>query len=517
MSRKWAARGLIAAAVLGAFTLSACSGPAGGTTPTTQQSTATPVAGGTMTVGLDREVPSLDPAAGAIGQQPLFILANALYEPLMKPGKGGTVIPGLATSVEADPTGTTWTIELPAGLTFSDGSPLTATSIKQYFEHLVDPETKSASAGQLAQVKDMAVESDTVLTLTLHQPNADFSAQFARGLGMIASTTATDEFGFPLGAGPYKVEKFVGGDSITVTRNDEYKGSEPAYLDSIVYSMMPDSESRLQSLQAGDVDLMWSEVASHFEQARSNDALAVHAAPAAMTSIVLNLANPKFADLEVRHALAQAIDRDAVNTVVNLGEGTTVDNPYALLGELAPEIMYPKYDPAAAKQVLEGRDLAFELTVNNRTETVQRGTVLKDMLAEVGVTVTLKPLEAAEYGATLGAQDFEAADFVTSLFADAAGGRLVARSEAPVNFGAYSNPAADAALDAAAANTNVAERAADLKAVSQNLADNLPLLWLTASNAGFVSKAEVAGMPDLTGISLVSVQPASIGWAEAQQ
>lgn len=514
MSRNWATRGLAAVAVIGALTLSACSTPAGEAAPGATAPT-TPTEGGTLAVGLDREVPSLDPAAGALTQQPLFIVANALYEPLLKPGPGGTVVPGLATSVTSDAAGSVWTITLPEGLTFSDGSPLTADSVRLHLERLNDPATKSAAAAQTGQIEGMDVQGDTVLVLTLKSPNADFNAQFARALGMITSTIAQDAFGFPLGAGAYRVEKFVGGDSLTVTRSENYGGSEPAYLDSITYRMMPDAESRLQSLQAGDVDLMWTEVTSQFKQARDDSSLAVHAAPAAMSSIILNLQDPAFADLEVREALAQAIDRDAVNTVINLGEGTPVDNPYALLGDLAPSIGYATYDVAAAKKVLEGRNLAFELTVNNRTETVQRGTVLKDMLAEVGVTVTLKPVDPAEFGSMLGAHDFQAVDFVTSIYADASGGRLTARTGSPYNFGGYSDPATDAALDAAAAETDPAARAALLDTVAQNLAAALPTLWLTANNAGFIAKAGVAGMPDLAGYSLISVQPAGIGWSEA--
>ncbi|MEV8338219.1 ABC transporter substrate-binding protein [Leucobacter sp. NPDC077196] len=516
MSRKWAARGLAAVSVIGALTLTACSADAAGSAPS-GASSAAPVEGGAMSIGLDREVPSLDPADGAIVQQPVFVVANAIYEPLLAPGPGGTMVPGLAESVTADATGLTWTIELPEGLAFSDGSPLTADSVKLHLERLNDPATQSAAAAQTAQITEMQVESDTTLVLTLTAPNADFDAQFARALGMVTSTTANDEYGFPLGAGPYQVEKFVGGDSIIVVRNENYGGDKTGHLDEIAYRMMPDAESRLQSLQAGDLDLMWTEVTSQFQQARDDASLTVHAAPAAVSSIMLNLQSPKFADHDVREALAQAIDRDAVNAVVNLGEGTPVDNPYALLGDLAPDVDYPQHDVAAAKQVLEGKNLAFDLTVNNRTETIQRGTVLKDILSEVGVTVTLKPVDPAEFGAVLGANDFEAVDFVTSIYSDASGGLLTSRTGSPYNFGGYSDTSADEMLDAAAGETDAAERAVLLQGVAQNLADNLPTLWLTANNAGFIAQAEVAGMPNLDGFSLISVQPAEIGWREAQQ
>ena len=516
MSHQWAVRGLAAVAIVGALALSGCSaGAAPDATP--ESVSAAPVDGGRLTVGLDREVPSLDPAAGAIGQQPLFVFANAVYEPLMKPAPGGAVEPGLASSLVSDVTGAEWTLTLPDDLTFSDGSPLTAESVRLYLAHLADPAAGSAAIGQASQIAEMRTEGTTTLVMTLALPNADFDGQFARALGMIASTTATDAFGFPLGAGPYRVDKFVPGDSVTVVRSDNYAGAETPHLDEIVFTMMPDAETRLQSLQAGDIDIMWTEVTSQFQQARGDGNLAVHAVPAAVSSIVLNLQNPKFADLEIRTALARAIDRDAVNAVVNLGEGTLVDSPYALLGDLAPQVDYPAYDLDAARAVLEKAGLSFELSVNNRTETIQRATVLKDMLAAVGVEVSIKPVEPATFGTMLSTHDFEAVDFVTSLYADASGGRLSARSGSPYNFSGFADADVDAALDAASATTDPSRRAAELKTVAQTLVTDLPVLWLTASNAGFIGRSDVAGFPDLTGMTLVSVQPAQLGWTEAQR
>lgn len=514
MSPRWITRSLTAAALVGALALTGCASGSSGTTSTSGAAATGEIQeGGTATIALDREVATLDVASGTITQQPLLILANALYEPLMKPAPGGTYEPDLAESFEPDETAAVWTLTLPEGLTFSDGSPFTAESVKAHLERLADPASGSSFVAQASQITDMAVESDTVLVMTLAAPNADFVAQFARGMGMVVSTTAKDAFGFPLGAGPYQVEDFVSGDSVTVVRNENYQG-EPGHLDEIVYKMMPDADTRMQSLQAEDVDVTWSEVTSQFVQARSDEALSVHTAPAAVATIVLNMDSPKFADVEVRHALAQAIDRDAINAVVNLGEGTTVDSPYSLLGDLAPEIDYPEYDPDAARKVLEGKNLTFSLSVTNRSDTLQRATAIKDMLSEVGVTVELDPLEAAAFGEALSTRSFEAADFITSIFSDPSGGAFVAGSESQLNFTGYANDEVNEAIARSNAMIDRADRVDDLTIISQDLADDLPFLWLTAANAGYISSADLVGMPDLEGITLISIQPADLAWTE---
>jgi peptide/nickel transport system substrate-binding protein len=504
-------RGPLAAAVLvGALSLSACA--------TSSPDASTPAAavsateGGDLTIALDRELPTLDVTNGVIAQQPILILSNALYEPLMTPGVGGAVEPGLAESLESDGTGAAWTLTIPEGVTFSDGSALTGDDVKAHIERLQDPANKASAAGQAAQITAITVVDDTTVEFTLAAPNVDFASLFARNLGMVASTEAVDEFGFPLGAGPYKVSEFVAGDSVTLVRNENYFG-EPGLLDTATFLMMPDADSRYQSLQSGDVDLIWTEVTSQFQQARDDSALAVHTSPAAVSALVLNLDKPVFADVEVRTALAQAIDRDAVNAVVNLGEGVTVDSPYALLGDLAPEVDYPEYDVDAAAEVLEGRGVSFSLTVENRPDTLQRATAVQDMLGEVGVTVEIVPVESASFGATLGSGEFEAADLITSIFSDAAGGSLIAASTGAYNFMNYAKDTVDAALKAASVATESDARAGELATASQQLAEDLPLLWLTASNAGFISSADVAGIPDLTGRTLISVQLGDMGWA----
>ena len=508
MNRRRASFALIAATIVGALTLSACSSPATSASPTLAAAVAS---GGTLTVALDRELATLDASTSVMGQQPVRLLANALYQPLMAPAEGGTFTPGLAKSLQSDETATHWTLTLPEGVTFSDGSPLTTASVKANIEHLADPATKSPAAAQAARIAGMTLTNDTTMVFDLTAPNADFASQLARTLGMVTSTTAKDKFGFPLGAGPYEVDSFTPGDSVTVVRNKNYWGEAPA-LDSMTFRMMPDADSRFQSLKSGDVDLIWTEVASQFEQARSDSALAVHVAPAAVSALQLNLSNPKFADVKVRTALAQAIDRDAVNAVVNLGEGTTVDSPYSLLAD-APTIDYPKYDVDAAKKVLEGAGLSFSISADNSPDSIQRATVIKDMLTAVGVDVEIVPVDGAGFGTALAAKDFEAAVLVTSIFSDPSGGALVATSTGQYNFTGYNNADVDKLLGSASALNNGADRTKLLTDASQTLAKDLPMLWLTAGNAGFIGSAKVAGFPDVSKLTLVSVQPGQIGWA----
>ncbi|WP_430591382.1 ABC transporter substrate-binding protein [Humidisolicoccus flavus] len=474
------------------------------------QSAPVAAAGGSITIGLDREIQKIDPTEGLLGQQPILILTNGIYPALMAPVDAGDVEPHMAESFEANEDGSVWTLRIPSDLTFSDGSALTATEIVAHVERLADPNSGSSTAGQAAQIAAMTAPDATTVVFELVQPNAGFSALFARQLGMIASTQASDEFGFPLGAGPFVVDKFSAGDEIVVTPSKHYWGDAPL-LESISYQMMPDADSRFQSLKSGEVDIMWTEVTSQFQEARNDSNLAVHAAPAAVSSILLNFSNEQFNDPDIRLALAHAIDRDAINAVVNLGEGVPVDSPFSLLGELAGEADYPEYDVERARELLAGKNVSFSLTVENRTDTVQRATALQSMFADAGVTVDIVPVDSANFGTTLMSGDFDAADFTTSVFSDPAGAGLLFVDGGPYNFTGYANPAVDAAISAGNASTDPSERAEQFQIVTDSLAADLPALWLTASNAGVITGADIAGIPDLSKRTLISINPALLG------
>ncbi|MCH3975470.1 ABC transporter substrate-binding protein [Bifidobacterium tibiigranuli] len=491
-------------------------GSSGTSSDSTNSSTSSvaPRQGGNLTIGLDREVQTLDIASSITTQQPLLILSTAVYEPLMKAGKDGSVEPDMAKSLTSDATATQWKLTLRDGLKFSDGTPLTSKEVVAHIKRLGDPATKSSAMAQVAQIKQMDTPDAATVTFALARPNADFAAQFTRALGMIESTTAKDPFGFPLGAGPYQVSDFTPGSSVKLTKNANYWGDKP-YLDTVTYKMIPDADSRFQSLKSGDIDLMWSESASQFQEAAKDSSLKVMKAPASMSMVLLNLKDAQLADASVRKALAQAIDRKALNAVVNLGEGKPIDNPYALLGGVAPkDANYPQYDLNAAKSVLESKHIKLTLNCENRPDTVQRATALKDMLGKAGVDITVTPVESANYTSQLMSGKFQMADFVTSVLSDPSGAQYLFTSKGPYNFTGYANTTVDSAIAAASATTDESKRAAAFATASKALGKDVPVLWTTATNAGFIMSNKIAAFPDISHNTLIEAQAGKIALGE---
>lgn len=474
---------------------------------------ASAVKGGNVTIALDREIPNIDPKENLIGQQPILILANAVYEPIMRIADGGALEPVKAQSFNPGADAATWTLVLKDGLTFSNGDPLNADAVIKHLQRLADPNVGSSSAGNMKQITSMSAKDALTVEFKLQTPNADFAGLFARQMGMVAHPSAVDQFKFPLGAGAYVVTGFQAGNQIELSRADKYTGGEPGVADKLVYKMLPDADSRFSALKSGDVDLVWSEVTKQMEQARKDKNLKVDAAPAAVASLLMNQANAALKDVQVRKAIIQAIDRSALLAAVNQGEGIVVDNPYSLMTTLAPKVDYPAYDEAGASSVLKPKALKLKMIVENRTDTMQRATAVQAMLAKAGVSVEVSPIESANFASTLKAGDFDLADLVTSVFGDANGANLIFNSKGAFNFTKYSNPTVDAELAASAATTDQAERKEHFKNVADAITTDCAVARYTASNAGVISSNKVAGIPDVSKMTLVSINPKTIGRA----
>ena len=133
------------------------------------------------------------------------------------------------------------------------------------------------------------------------------------------------------------------------------------------------------------------------------------------------------------------------------------------------------------------------------------------MLSKVGVAIELSPIESANFIPTLAAGDFDLADFVTSVFSDATGATLLFSSEGLFNVSHYSNVTIDTELAAASTTTDTSERAERFQKVADAMVADSAVAWFTAANAGVISSQSVTGIPDVSKLTLVSINPKTIG------
>ncbi|MFF7455370.1 ABC transporter substrate-binding protein [Kitasatospora sp. NPDC008115] len=469
------------------------------------------VDGGTLRIGLDRPFAKLDPADSSLTSMPQMILANALYDPLMVNGDNGAVQPYLAKSFTPNADGTAWTLELREGVTFSDGKPLDAQAVVDHVTRLGKPEAKCSCVADVATIGAMTVNSPTSLGFTLKAPNAAFPGLFTRSLGYISEAPAAPDAP-AVGSGPYTVESVQPGVSVTLNRNPSYWGAK-GHADKLVYKVLPDSDSRYQSLRSGDADLVWGETPSQLKQAAA-DGLRAVTGPGSTSTVLFNTKAAPFDDPKVRKALQHAVDRSAVEKIVYLDQGKVSDGPIASASpyRAAGAAEYPAHDPAKARALLAEAghsDLSFEYLVDSRPEGQQRATVLQQMFAEAGVKMTIKPLEPAGLNTAMFQRKFQVMDFVTSMFGDADGALAnLYLPDGPYNFTGWNSPKAAQAIAAGRSTLDPAQRARSYQEAAQEVVAEAPMLFLTENQVGLLASAKVGGLPDVSKRTVVNVSPA---------
>ena len=305
----------------------------------------TPVAGGTLRVGLDADVDGLNPTASALAVAGLT-MASAVFDPLFSFDAEGNVVPYLAESIEASADFMVWTMKLRAGVTFHDGTPLTVDAVIKQFEITRGDPLVGLAVRPYYPETDAVVKIDD-LTMEFHPLEASqfFPSALTAQLGYIASPAWLDALAAdptleqePVGTGPFKFDSRTE-DSVTkFVRNDAWWGTEiigPVYLDAIEFYPVPDPDTRTELLLNGDLDILHTTDTNQFPTYRDDSSLQLAIDEKGEEYfLMINTSKAPFDDVRVRQALALATDRQGYYDLFNGGEGQmadqmfTPDSPY---------------------------------------------------------------------------------------------------------------------------------------------------------------------------------------------
>jgi peptide/nickel transport system substrate-binding protein len=396
--REFTVGGLLLAAGLAA---GACGGPSG-----------SPATGRTLRIGQYWPPTSLDPGKAG-GESQLFL--QPAYDPLIYRAADGSYQPRLATAWRYLGTGNTaFEISLRDGVTFSDGSPLTAEALKGSIEHF------RRSAGQaaafLAPIATMTAQGPLVLRLTLNQPHpllpALFTQDFLAG-DVIGPAGVADPARLAtgtVGAGPYVLlpGETVANDHYTYGPNPKYWNAEGRFYDRITVKVLPNENTALAALKTGQVDVVQGSYA--IAGGAKAAGLKVASSPAIVMGLQLNdragtLCRP-LGDVRVRQALNYAVDRVKI-TAALLGEyGIPVDQPSAPAQDSYNEQPFYTHDPGKARQLLAeaGAGGGFELPVVIPSTPAFPGDMAQAIasdLQQVGVTLRITAKDPAAANAAL--------------------------------------------------------------------------------------------------------------------
>lgn len=323
--------------------------------------------------------------------------------------------PRLASSVDvSDPTKIVITVRPDA--TFWDGQPVTAEDVAYSLGRNLDPALGGYFGSAWTNATSVDVTGDDEVTISLKAPDLLLWKWLATGTGIIVekafSEAAGEAMGTPDGgimcSGPYELTSWVPGDSITITKNDDYwDPAVDAKVNQVVFRSIPESSAMTSALLTGDVDGSFTAPTESIQQMLDSDVGTLYAGKSTQSTLLIpNVAGP-FGDVRLRQALALVVDRTLIADVAFGGTaspGKSIDTP--LTWGYGNDIFQSGYDalPSAAtpdvaaaqalvdEYVAENGPLTEPLTMwvsGDREVWTLTGNAIADAAAAIGIPMTV--------------------------------------------------------------------------------------------------------------------------------
>ena len=290
----------------------------------------------------------------------------------------------------------------------------------------------SRYAARLASVTGIRGE-ETQVTITLAQPNAVLPV-------LLDIPIALGEGSRPLGTGPYVLHD--SGDGLSIHARSGWWKGEPLPLDHIELAPMSQTDELISAFNSGEVTLMDGDLTKSSQLGYSGSYEVWDYPTTNLVYLGFQTQQGLCRDVEVRRAIAQAVDRETVTDRIfarHAVAATLPIHPNSVLydPDLAKELSYA---PKALKDLeLEGRSLTLVVNIEDTGKSAAANHV-EQQLEQAGLRVTVKRLEWKDYCAALERGQFDLylgevylpADFDISAMV-APGGSL--------NYGRWQDPA----------------------------------------------------------------------------
>ncbi|WP_314036351.1 ABC transporter substrate-binding protein [Dietzia sp. CH92] len=406
--------------------------------------------------------------------------------------------PGLAESVESED-GKAWTITLRPDLTFTDGTPLDAEAVAFNWERAKDPVNRNA-ARQTAQSMEWEVVDERTLEVSLPEPNFQFQTLLYTGLGMIGSPTAIREKGQdfalePVGAGPFKLDRWSRGTEMSFVRNDDYWDAPRPYLDELVIVTIQQEQQRANALNSGDVDINVTETRRTIDELIAAGRSEAHMATLVGAGMRFNFASGPTTDRRIREAIGHAVDLAAIREAVysaDPGPGIFGVENSALFD---PDAKLPEHDPVRAQELIDeyraengGEEVVVEYqTMAGVSQMMEEAQMLKAQIDAIeGLSLDVVELDPATYSTRGLAGDYETGMANMGVTLDPAMFYDRMHTDGGENTQSYSNEDFDRAIESARATPDPGEQVEHYKeAVRHYVGDVAALPWTPATTYWF--------------------------------
>jgi len=391
------------------------------------------------------------------------------------------------------------------GREFHDGSRLTARDVKATYDFILDPANASPHRASLTLIESIDVIDDDTLDFHLSRADVLFPAYLVIGILPARAMAAGHAFSRePVGSGPFRFQAWPDDGNLQLMRLHDGQA--------LTFVRVSDPTVRVLKLLRGEVDLLQNDLSPELvrylqdkEDKEGEEGITVRRARGSnFTYLGFNLDDPQLADPAVRHAIAQAIDRE---TIVHY----LMDGSARLASALLPpdhwagnaDLPLIAYDPESARTALRAAGFTPDnpLRLSYKTSTdqfrVRLATVLQSQLREVGIEVDLRSYDWGTFYGDIKAGNFQmfSLSWVGIKTPDIF--RYVFHSDAVppngANRGRFRDAQTDKLIEQAAAAPTLEEQAELYRKLQARLLELLPYVPLWYEDHVFAAREGITG------------------------
>jgi peptide/nickel transport system substrate-binding protein len=435
-----------------------------------------------------------------------------------------TPVGDLATSWVPADNGRTWVFKFRRGVKWHDGTPFTANDIKFTLENIVNPNVRALYRSALRGLRRVDVLDDYTARIEFDSPVPSLPVLLSWWIVPMAPKHLLDGKDLndlsafaqaPVGSGPFKYKEAVKGSHVLVEANPDYYMGAPK-LKSVVYKVLPEINTVMAQLRAGELDLAQVE-AIHRDALQNVPHLGFRITEQpSVFFIALNNARWPFNDKKVRQAMMHGLNREAIISQIYRGTAPIASSPYprAYGAYFDASIKPYAFDVNRAKQLLteagfrpgsdgvlqkDGRPLAFELMVD-------RGNPVREQIAlfaqqswrQIGANVRVT---AEEWSVFVRRGNLQPGDYdartgwrITALDPDKTPEYTTGGAN---NHFMYSNPEVDRLMAQGRAIFDRQQRIPIYHRVQKLIYDDVPLIWINYRTEILAMNKRVRDYPNL--------------------
>ena len=433
------------------------------------------------------------------------------------------IVPDLADSWAWSNDNKTLTFKLHQGVQWHDGKPFTSADVKCTFDMLMGKSQQrfrqNPRKSWYDQVNDISINGDYEVSFNLKRPQPALLALLASGYTPVypCHVSPGDMRTHPIGTGPFKFVEFKANESIKLVRNENYFKKGLPHLDGIEFTIIPNRSTAILGFISGKFDMTFPTEVSIplLKDVKSQDptAVCVVAPNNVSTNIIINSTAPPFDNLDVRRALALALDRKAFIQIMFEGQGDiggtmqpAPDGLWAMPKEMLESI--PGYGPdieanrTAARKLMEkagyGPDKHLAVKVSTRNIAVYRdpAVILIDQLKSIYIDAELDVVDTAQWFPKVARKDYSLGLNLTGNAVDDPDQSFYENYScgSERNYTNYCNRDIEKLFDQQSAETDVAKRKKLVWEIDKQLQDDVARPIIFHSRTGTCWKPYVKGV-----------------------